>query len=111
MYERKEANGGQRVDLAREPIGRALSRSMAPGDAADRGIDAFIEQRHRRRVETEGERAEEAVWAETTRCEEARRRELVRASRLDWWRYLEGVYARRSRECGELADELEGGAA
>ena len=98
------------MDVMKPEPGRALSRSIAPGDAADKGIDAFIEQRHRRRVETEGERAEEAVWAETTRREEARRRELVRASRLDWWRYLEGVYLRRSRECGELADELEASA-
>ncbi len=91
--------------------GAGLSRDIAKGEAAEKGLDAFISQRHRQRVQTEGERLEEAAFVETTRREGARQRQGEARGGLAMCRHLQAVYARRSEEWGRQGDELEGGAA
>jgi hypothetical protein len=49
------------------PIGAGLSRDIATGEKVEAELDAFIAKRHRERVATEGERDEEAAWAESAR--------------------------------------------
>ncbi len=94
------------MDLARMP-GVGIGRDISRGEMAEKGLDAFIEQRHAQRVWDEGERAIEDAWAESSRRVEARQKAETDRSRLEWHRSLESLYAARSREHGERANELD----
>ena len=77
-----------------KPIGRSLNRDLAPGESAEKQIDAFISHRHAKRVAAEErERDEEAAWRESERRHIAQRRarnrlawirETTRAKRTAW---------------------------
>ena len=95
------------MSLAWEP-GRALNRDISRSMAVDAENDAFIERRHNQRVRDEGERLEEAVWVETSRREEAHRREEMDRDRLEWHRHLIGVHAGRMKYHAGIVDALEG---
>lgn len=98
------------------PIGAALSRSLgsptAPGEKVEAEWDAFIAERHRKRVTAEGERAEEAAWQQSVRRYNARRRE---ENRLAWCEYFGRLasglrsradeYDHRARVLMEATDE------
>ena len=101
-------HGGCRLDLAREP-GWAVGRDVSRGEAVEHELDAFISKRHAQRVKTEGERLEEALWVETSRREEARRREQMDRDRLVWHRHLVGVHVGRMKYHSGIVNALEGG--
>jgi hypothetical protein len=88
--------------------GLSIGRDISKGEAAEASLASFIAQRHRQRVETEGERAVEVAWAESSRKLAARQRNEEHRGRLALCRHLEAVYARRSAEWGRQGDELEG---
>jgi len=86
-----EASGaGANVDGDLESPGN-LAGNLAPGELVERQIDAFVAERHAKRVEAEGERQGEAAWKESVKAYNRRRSEaaaemcqyhLAQASRL-----------------------------
>jgi hypothetical protein len=75
------------------PVGAALSRDLADGEAVEAGLDAFIEVRDKQRRKEEGERAEAAAWVESTR-----RYNAVRDAKLrDAWCEYHQEQAERHR--------------
>jgi hypothetical protein len=81
---------------------------IAQGELAERLIDAFIERRHDRRVAEEGERPEEAAWAESERRHAERRHEANRAA---WAAFHEDQAARHRRTLQDLISHHEARAA
>ena len=81
-----------------KPIGAALSRNlgspMAPGEAVDRELTAFIEKHHEQRLKTEGERQEEEAWKTSVRVYEEKRRQIAR---LEWHAFHCGQAERHRR--------------
>jgi hypothetical protein len=101
---------GKRGELITEgfkPIGAGLSRDIATGEKVEAELDAFVAKRHRERVATEGERDEEAAWAESARRLLAKRAEEKRAGLAGFYRHLQNVYTSRAAECGRTADFYE----
>lgn len=105
------------MDVAepREP-GRALSHDMASrsDEAAEDQIRTFIERRHAKRVEEEGEFSEEA-WKESVRVFHEKRRQQAR---LEWHAYhcdqadrhrrnLEALIADHKQRAEQLMDTPE----
>jgi hypothetical protein len=66
---------------------------IARAEATEKELDALVRRRHDRRVESEGERAAEEMWAESERRHAARRREVNRAA----WRTFHEDQAARHR--------------
>jgi hypothetical protein len=71
-------------------------------------LDHLISVRDKQRRKTEGDRAEEAIWKESERRAQARRREENRRTTLDNETHLANVYYGRYLEKMELIKELEG---
>ena len=68
---------------------------VAHSEAVESGLDAFIAQRHAKRVKEEGrDRPLEEAWAASERRHEARRRE---ANRWAWIRYFDRMAASHAR--------------
>lgn len=61
--------------------GRAECRDIAAGEAVEHELDAFVARRDKERRKTEGERVEEAAWAESSRRHRARQDAEERAER------------------------------
>ena len=93
------------MDVMREP-GRAIGREIATGERAAAQIDAFISRRHVQRVKSEGERAQEAIWREYERRQEARRRKEARAGWYGWHLDRADLYERLSAEHRDAAEGL-----
>jgi hypothetical protein len=74
------------MDVAAEPR-RGVGRDLAPGALVDAQIDAFIVQRHDKRVQGEGEREAEELWKQSERRRAAAERA---ANREAWIEYYEG---------------------
>ena len=81
----------------------AEKTSMVEGE-----LDNFISRRHEKRVEEEGERPAEEMWAESERRYEARRREENHAA---WCKYHQDQAARHRATLQALASYHEGEAA
>ena len=68
------------------PIGTALNRNRgsatAPGEAVEAEIDQFIERRSRQKDPDE----REELWKESVRAYNGRRREELRAARVEYHR-------------------------
>jgi len=73
---------------------------IAKISAVEAELDNFISRRHKKRVEEEGERPAEEMWAESERRYAARRREENRAA---WRRYHEDQAARHRATLQALA--------
>jgi hypothetical protein len=73
----------------------AEKTSMVEGE-----LDNFISRRHEKRVEEEGERPAEEMWAESERRYAARRREKNRAA---WCKYHQDQAARHRATLEALA--------
>jgi hypothetical protein len=74
------------------------------GELAESHLDALIARRHDQRVLTDGERAREALWAQSVRThEEKSGRRLL----WEWWRYHSGQAARHRRTLSSLIDHHE----
>lgn len=66
-------------------MGRTTSEAeIASGMHVDAEMDAYIARRDKKRRQEEGERPEEALWRESERRENARRREQ---NRIAWSEY------------------------
>jgi hypothetical protein len=61
-------------------------------------LDNFISRRHEKRVEQEGERLAEEMWAESERRYAARQREVNRAAWCDYFSRLAGSLRARAEE-------------
>jgi hypothetical protein len=66
---------------------------IAKGEATEKELDALIRRRHDQRVQTDGERAREALWQESVRRYNAR---LEADERLERLHYHEGQARRLS---------------
>jgi hypothetical protein len=104
---------------AQQLLGQVLSRDIASGAQVDGEIDAFIERRHQQRVKEEGERAQEAAWAESARKHAQAQRQQAR---LEWHLHhteqaerrrttLESLIAHHEAEAEKLGAPLGGDAA
>ena len=92
--------------MAKDEPGRAIGREIAPGDAADKELNRFIERRHEQRERSEGEAETEALWKAASRLQEARRRCEVRAGWYSWHAHRAELYARLSAEHAATAEGL-----
>jgi hypothetical protein len=72
--------------MAKDEPGRAIGREIAPGDAADKELNRFIERRHE--------------------LHEARRRREVRAGWYSWHAHHAELYARLTAEHAATAEGL-----
>jgi hypothetical protein len=61
-----------------QPIGAPLSRDISRSEAMETDLDNLIARRHDARVSSEGDRAEEAAWVESTRVYNEKRRQQAR---------------------------------
>jgi hypothetical protein len=93
------------VDVEHLP-GRALNRDISRGELVDADLDRLIERRHEKRVLDEGERAEEEVWREAERREEAKRQQEWQQGRLAFCEHLTDVYTRLADEHAVEAEKL-----
>ncbi len=64
--------------------------TVARGEQVEAELNGFIRKRHDQRVQTEGERAAEELWAESERRHLARKREQ---NRWEWVRYFDRIAA------------------
>jgi selenocysteine-specific translation elongation factor len=78
---------------------------VAKISAVDGELDNFISRRHEKRVEQEGERLAEEMWAESERRYAARQREVNRAA---WCKYHQDQAARHRAILETLATYHEG---
>jgi hypothetical protein len=92
------------------PIGAALSRDIATGEKVEAELGSFISRRHDERVRSEGSFAggEEALWAESERRHQAKRKHLVR---LEWHAFHCGQAERHRRTLESLISFHEAEAA
>ncbi len=98
------------MDVAKLEPGRCIGRDIAKGEAVEHELDAFISKRHDARVAAEGEREAEAVWVESERRHNARRREEHRAAWCEYHRdqaqrhraVLEGLIAHHTEQAARL---------
>ena len=99
-----------REKLIEKPIGGALGRELtgAPGSRADVEIDAFIERRHDKRAQEEGERPAEEAWRDSERRAAAKREQERYYGTLVAEKHLRDVYFRRFQEKDRIVSELEG---
>ena len=81
---------------------------VAKTSAVEAELDNFISRRHEKRIQEEGERPAEEVWAESERRYAARRREENRAA---WRKYHQDQAARHRATLEALATYHEGEAA
>ena len=81
---------------------------VAKSSAVEGELDKFISRRHEKRVEEEGERLAEEMWAESERRHAARQREENRAA---WCEYHQDQAARHRAILETLATYHEGEAA
>ncbi len=81
---------------------------IAKISAVEGELDNFISRRHEKRIQEEGERPAEEMWAESERRYEARRREENHAA---WRRCHEDQAARHRATLETLATYHEGEAA
>ena len=88
------------------PVGAALSRDISRGELVDADLDRLIERRHEKRVLDEGERAEEEVWREAERREEAKRQQEWKLGRLANCEHLADVFQKLADEHRLEADKL-----
>jgi hypothetical protein len=101
-----------------KPIGAALNRDFARGEATEKELDRLITRRHDARVNNEGERPAEEMWQESER----RYQEQARAAaRVEWHlhhtaqaerlrRTLEGLIAHHEEQAAKLRDVRPKGA-
>jgi hypothetical protein len=91
-----------------KPIGVALDRNLgsptAPGEAVESELDQFIERRHDRCVDEEGERLAEEMWQESERRHQEKRRLQARA---EWHLYHTAQADRMRRTLEELVSYHE----
>jgi hypothetical protein len=83
-----------------QPIGEALSRELAPGEAVEDALDHFIRVRHEKRVRDEGRDRAEELWAESARKHAAKQRTQAR---YEWHAYHTAQAARHRRNLEILA--------
>ena len=81
---------------------------IAKISAVEAELDNFISRRHEKRIQEEGERPAEEMWAESERRYAARRREENRAA---WCKYHHDQAARHRTTLEALATYHEGEAA
>ena len=96
------------MDVAAQP-GRGISRDIGRGEAIEHDLDALITRRHDQRVQDEGHRPREELWAASERAYFARRDEDRCLERLTEWvsensRYQEGFAAKALPELDALAE-------
>jgi hypothetical protein len=80
--------------------------TFAKGEATEKELDALIRKRHDQRVASEGERAEEELWAESERKYAARRREENRIAWCAYYRSIAGALYVRAEEYIVRAEKL-----
>jgi hypothetical protein len=80
--------------------------TFATGEATEKELDALIRKRHDQRVASEGERAEEELWAESERKYAARRREENRIAWCAYYRNIAGALYVRAEEYIVRAEKL-----
>ncbi len=81
---------------------------VAKTSAVEGELDNFVSRRHEKRVEEEGKRAVEEMWAESERRHAARRREEYRVA---WCKYHHDQAARHRATLEDLATYHESEAA
>jgi hypothetical protein len=81
-------------------VGRDISR----GESVEADIDVFISRRDAQRRETEGERRERELWAESEARHPEQRRE---ANRQAWHAFHQGQAARHRAVLESLVDHHE----
>ena len=79
--------------------------TVAPGEAAEREIDRFVERRAQR-AGADAANALEAVWAASERQEQAKRREENRAAWMEHYRRLAASSIKAARDYRRRAREL-----
>jgi hypothetical protein len=80
-----------------------ISRS----EQVETDLDRLIERHHDQRVQTEGERAAEELWAESERRYFARQREENRIAWCHYYRNIAGALYARAEEYIIRAEKLE----
>jgi hypothetical protein len=80
-----------------------ISRS----EQVETDLDRLIQRRHDQRVQTEGERLEEELWAESERRYFARQREENRIAWCAYYRDIAGTLFARAEEYIVRAQKLE----
>jgi hypothetical protein len=96
------------VVIDNQPIGAALSRDIARGEATEKELDRLITRRHDARVSSEGERQTEEMWQESVRRYEEKRRQMAR---LEWHLHHTAQAERLRRTLEALATHHEDEAA
>jgi hypothetical protein len=81
------------------PVGAALGRDLAPGEAVEGAIDHFISIRHEKRVKEEGDRVEAEAWKESERRMQEKRRQQ---NRVEWHLYHSDPAERHRRTLEQL---------
>src|SRR5919202_4669797 len=61
---------------------------IAKGEAVEYELDAIVRRRHDQRVQSEGERAREQLWAESVRRYNARQEQDLRTAWREHWRKM-----------------------
>jgi hypothetical protein len=79
------------------------------GEATEKELDNLIRRRHERRVLSEGERPEEALWAESERRYFARREEENRLAWCEHFRRMRAAHWRLGNEYDRKLRHLENG--
>jgi len=92
--------------LIDKTVGRALSRDLdvAPGEAVEDGLDAFIRGRDRQRRREEGDKRQAEAWKESTRRYNAARAAEIREA---WCAHHEAQAARLKATLEDLVRHHE----
>jgi hypothetical protein len=80
---------------------------IAKGETTEKELDALIRRRHDQRVQTEGERAAEELWAASVRRYLARQREENCIAWCRYYRNIAGALYARAEEYIVRAEKLE----
>jgi hypothetical protein len=82
---------------------------IAKGEATEKELDAMISRRHDQRVQTEGERAAEELWAESARRYHERQEAAHRAAWHEYEMRLYRIHSGLAAEHLARAERLENG--
>ena len=91
-----------------KPIGVALNRNIARGEATEKELDRLITRRHEARVSSEGERQAEEMWQESVKRYEEERLEMAH---LEWHAFHCGQAERHRATLQALIEHHESEAA
>jgi hypothetical protein len=91
------------------PMKEGSVDTFAKGEAAESHIDALIAKRDKEHRQTEGERAREALWAESVRRYNARQGEEIQAGWCEHFRRMRSVHSTLADEYDRKARALENG--